>query len=303
MDYRKILPSREMRTRILTLLGWVPDSVMVRLQYWLKFSRALNLKNPRRFTEKLQLYKLKYRNADMLRCTDKYEFRRYIEELGYGNYLIPLIGVYDSPSDIDFCALPNEFVAKTTDGGGGNQILICRDKNKLAEDEFFFKLNGWMSSPKAKKHIGREWAYDNNYPRRIIIEQLIGDGAESDLYDYKFICFGGKVAYVYGISDRSFGKTVQLGVYDPDFKKLDVVRNDERAQDVALPKPQNFEQMKTLAEALAQGFPHVRVDLYNVRGRIYVGELTFYDASGYMSFTPDEFDNELGNRFDVSSFA
>lgn len=304
MNYRNIIKSRELRVRLLTFLGWIPDSIMLRLQYWLQTGRRLNLKNPKRYTEKLQLYKMKYRNPDMLRCTDKYEVRKYVEEKGYGDILIPLIGIYDKVSDIDYCALPKQFVAKTTDGGGGNQVFICKDKNTVAEEAFRERLNKWMSVRKVKKHIGREWAYENNYPRRIIIEKLLGpDPILGELCDYKFFCFNGKISYIYGVSDRKVGKTAQFGIYDCNFNKLDVSRNDERPQNIPLQRPLHFDEMKLLAEGLSRNFPHVRVDLYNIAGKIYFGELTFYDGSGYMTFNPDSFDEEMGRNFDISSFA
>ena len=121
-----------------------------------------------------------------------------------------------------------------------------------------------------------------------------------DLVDYKFFCFNGKVHYVYGICDRKVGVSAQLGIYDKDFCKLDVDRCDERHQEVALPKPPNYETMVEVAERLSEGFPHVRVDLYNVMGQIYFGELTFYDGSGYMKFSPDSFDFEMGDKFDIN---
>lgn len=301
MNYRNIIKSRELRVTILTFLGWIPDGIMLRLQYWLQTGRKLNLKNPKHFTEKLQLYKLKYRNPDMLRCTDKYEVRGYIEEKGLGEYLIPLIGVYNTVDEIDYAKLPQQFVAKSTDGGGGNQVLVCKDRDSLKEEEFKKSLNAWMEARKVKVHAGREWAYENDYPRRIIIEKLIGD-SNDDLKDYKFFCFNGKVGVVYGISDRKVGQSAQLGIYDRNFNKLDVDRCDERHQDIPLAKPKNYEKMVQIAEQLSEDFPHVRVDLYNVAGKIYFGELTFYDGSGYMKFNPDSFDEELGDMFDVSVF-
>lgn len=299
MDYRDIVKSRELRVKLLTFFGWVPDRIMLRLQYWLQTGRRLNLNSPTRYTEKLQLYKMYYRNPDMLLCADKYEVRKYMEDRGFGQYLIPLIGVYNNVDEIDYAELPDKFVAKTTDGGGGNQVLICKDKSLLPEREFREKLGRWMSARKVRKHVGREWAYDNNFPRRIVIEELIGDG---ELIDYKFFCFGGVVRCIYGLSDRWIGESVQLGVYDVNFNKLDVVRNDERPQEVPLKKPHNFEEMINVVESLAKAFPHVRVDLFNVAGRIYFGELTFYDGSGFMTFTPDSFDEEMGSYFDISSF-
>lgn len=301
MNYRNVIKSRDLRIKILSHLDWVPDSVMLCLQYWLQTGRRLNLKHPKRFTEKLQVYKMKYRNPEMLRCTDKFEVRHYIEEKGMGQYLIPLIGIYDRVEDIDFNALPQQFVAKTTDGGGGNQVLVCKNKGRLAESEFKDKLEGWMGMPKAK-NSGREWAYENGYPRRILIEKLIGDEKQADLLDYKFFCFNGKVACVYGISDRQVGVSAQLGIYDVDFNKLAVDRCDERHQIVPLQKPLNYQKMVDLSEKLSSNFPHVRVDLYNINGCIYFGELTFYDGSGYMKYDPDDFDEQLGEKFDVTSF-
>lgn len=301
MNYRKIIRSRTLRVKILTYLSWIPDSIMLRLQYRLQTGRKLNLKNPKRFTEKLQVYKLKYRNLDMLRCTDKYEVRNYIKEKGLGEYLIPLIGVYDSVDKIDFNSLPDQFVAKSTDGGGGNQVFLCKDKGSISVSKFKETLNGWMTARKAKKSSGREWAYENDYPRRIIIEELIGS-SKNDLHDYKFFCFKGKIGIVYGISDRKVGQSAQFGIYDKNFKKLEVDRCDERHQEKPLEKPVNYEEMVRIVEKLSADFPHVRVDLYNVDGKIYFGELTFYDGSGYMKFNPDSFDRELGDLFDISSF-
>ena len=449
MDYKKIIKSRDMRNKILYWLNWIPNWIMIPLQYKIHTGHTLHLRSPKRFTEKLQLYKLKYRNPDMLRCTDKYEVRSYVEEKGMGDYLIPLIGVYNKADEIDFDALPRQFVAKTTDGGGGNQVLMCKDKEKLEPEFFFTLLRKWMAAPKGL-NAGREWAYENNYPRRIIIEELISDNPKrkhqnkaidsehslldykifcfdgtpkflyisdtpnheivfldmdwnilpfgrtdynplknipakpdnlteiidvakrlskdfphvrvdlynveshvyfgeltfytasgyipftpdsvdfelgklfeldknamgggkylivngvihrmyqgDDLVDYKFFCFNGKVHYVYGICDRKVGVSAQLGIYDKGFNKLDVDRCDERHQEVALPKPPNYERMVEVAERLSEGFPHVRVDLYNVMGQIYFGELTFYDGSGYMHFSHDNFDFEMGEKFDI----
>lgn len=301
MNYKGVIRSRQFRIKLLTFFNWMPDEIMVRLQYFLKTGRKLHLKKPKRFTEKLQLYKLRYRNIDMLRCTDKYEVRSYVKEKSLGKYLVPLLGVYDKVGDIDFERLPNCFVAKTTDGGGGNQVLVCRDKALLSKMEFEKRLNSWLAAPKPKKSIGREWAYENNFPRRIIVEELIGD-KDQDLVDYKFFCFNGKVGFVYGLSDRAYGESVQLGVYDKDFNKLDVNRRDERPQMVALKRPLHYDEMVRVSEILSKDFPHVRVDLYNVNGQIYFGELTFYDGSGYMSFDPDGFDEYSGGLFDISKF-
>lgn len=295
-----------MRVWLLTFLGWIPDGIMLRLQYWLQTGRKLNLRNPKRFTEKLQLYKMKYRNPDMLRCTDKYEVRKYVEEKGCGAYLIPLIGIYNHVEEIDYATLPNKFVAKTTDGGGGNQVFICKDKNTVTEEAFRARLNGWMSVRKVKKHAGREWAYENNYPRRIIIEKLIeAEKIENDLCDYKFFCFNGEPFYCQLIQDRYTDETIDF--YDMEWHHMPfrglypdpaICGFASHAAD----RPEVFSQMKNIARKLSKGFPFVRVDLYSVKEGVFFGELTFYPASGYGHFIPDEWDEKMGEYFDIKNF-
>lgn len=300
MNYRNIIKSRELRVKLLTFLSWIPDSIMLRLQYWLQTGRKLNLKEPKRFTEKIQRYKLKYHNPNMLRCTDKYEVRKYIEEKGFGEYLIPLIGVYNTIEEIDYFRLPNMFVAKTTDGGGGNQIFICRDKHNLSEKSFREKLSSWMSARKVKKQAGREWAYENNYPRRIIIEKLIGADEKGDVCDYKFYCFSGEPHYCQLIQGRSTEETIDF--YDMEWKHMPFYGLNPKCGPAAKPaaKPAAFDLMKSIAKDLSKGFPFVRVDLYSVKEGVFFGELTFYPASGYGVFTPDEWDFKLGELLEFN---
>lgn len=300
MNYRNIIKSRDLRVKLLTFLNWIPDSVMLRIQYWLQVGRKLNLKSPKRFTEKIQLYKLKYRNPDMLRCTDKYEVRKYIEEKGFGEYFIPLVGVYNNVDEIDYAKLPNQFVAKTTDGGGGNQILICRDKNTQTEDFFKKKISSWMSARKVKKQAGREWAYENGYPRRIIIENLIGAEEKGDVCDYKFYCFSGEPFYCQLIQGRTIEETIDF--YDMEWNHMPFYGLNPKCGPAAKPaaKPAAFDLMKSIAKDLSKDFPFVRVDLYSVKEGVFFGELTFYPASGYGVFTPDEWDFKLGELFEFN---
>ena len=175
MFYKKFISSRHLRVRILGYLYWIPDCIMLTIQYWLQTGRLPNLRNPKRLTEKMQVYKMKYRNTEMLRCTDKYEVRQYVTEQGLGDILVPMIGIYNNIHEISFEQLPIQFVAKATDGSGGNQVWLCKDKSKISKDEFLLLMVDWMKSPKPKKHFGREWAYENDFPRRILIEELIGN--------------------------------------------------------------------------------------------------------------------------------
>ena len=298
MDYKKIIKSQNLRFKILNLLSWVPDKTMVKLQYRIKTGRKLNLKNPQRFTEKLQWYKLYYRNPIMHQCVDKYEVRKYVESKGLKSILNELYGVYDKPEDIDFEKLPDKFVIKTTAGSGGQNILICDDKSKLDIEETKKKLKYWLKL-NPKKSFGREWAYEGT-KNRIIVEKLL-EPSNKDLVDYKFFCFNGKCQYLYIISNRKLGESAELGIYDKSFNKIDAYRCDEKKQINKFDKPKNFDKMIKYAEKLSNEFPHVRVDFYNIDGTIYFGEMTFYDGSGYMKYDPDEFDCEICLFFNIQS--
>ncbi len=303
MNYKKIIKSRDLRLKILALLNWIPSKIMIPLQYKIYTGRKLNIHNPERFTEKIQIYKLNWHIPAMLQCTDKYEVRKFMTDHGLKNLLIPLIGVYANPLEIDFDKLPTQFVAKTTDGGGGNQVLVCRNKEALSKESFFSTLSSWISSPKPKKQAGREWAYENKFPRRIIIEELLSDGKHLDIPDYKFWCFNGQPIYCQVIGNRSEKETIDFfdmdWVHQP-FTGLNSLNKIYYNANITPECPENFEDMKKIAKVLAHDFPFVRVDLYEINGIIYFGELTFYPAGGYGNFTPDTYDFELGTKLDIS---
>lgn len=294
VDYKKVLKNQNLRFKILNMLSWVPDRTMVKIQYFIKTGRKLNLKNPRRFTEKLQKYKLEYRDPMMKQCADKYEVREYVRSKGLGSILNDLYGVYDNANEIDFDRLPNKFVIKTTAGTGGQNVLICVDKKKIDREEIKKKLDIWMKYI-PKKSYGREWVYEGER-NKIIVEKYI-ESKGSSLIDYKFFCFEGKVKYIYVIMDRDLGNSARLAIYDKQFNKLNCYRRDEERLIRRIEKPKNFNEMIKISEKLAADFPHVRVDLYNNNGKVLFGELTFFDGSGYMSFEPDSFDYDMGKEF------
>lgn len=298
MNYKSIVKDQQLRFRILRLLQWVPDSVMLRVQYRMKLGFWPNFKSPTRFTEKLQLYKMKYHNPVMHQCVDKYEVRKFVESKGLGNILNELYGVYDKPEEIDFDTLPDKFVMKTTTGGGGQNVIVITDKSSCNLDELRSKLTLWEGDNNLGALAGREWAYEDCKPR-IIIEKYLDNNA-GKLTDYKLFCFNGEPKFLYVVPDRKPGEYAYLGVYDMEFNELPVYRCDERKPHQVEPKPQNYEEMVEIARKLSADFPHVRVDLYNIDGRIYFGELTFYDGSGYFHYDPDSFDLEVGSYFDVT---
>lgn len=296
--YKKIIRSRNLRIKILNLLSFIPDKTMVKIQYRIKTGRKLNLNNPQRFTEKLQSYKLFYRNDLMPKCVDKFEVRQYVERCGYKDILNPLIGIYNNINEINFDYLPKKFVAKDTLAGGGTSIFICRDKDKVDKIQFFQTLEKWLNT-KCKKNVGREWVYDNGKSRIIIEKYIDSSKDEGGLIDYKFFCFNGKVEYVYGIADRDLGNGAGLGIFDKDFNLLPYQRLDENKLTRELKKPLNYNEMVKCAEVLSKEFPHARIDLYNQNGKIIFGEITFFDGSGYMKFEPDKFDFLLGEKFNI----
>lgn len=297
--YKKIIRKRETRKNILRVLSFMPDRAMVELQYFIKTGRKLNLKAPTRFSEKLQWYKLYYRDPLMVKCVDKYDVREYVKEKGLEHILIPCIGVYNSVDEIDWESLPKQFVIKDTLGGGGGSVIIVKDKSKTDLNNIKMKADSWLRLNLNKtKSPGREWPYDCGKNHRIIIDEYVDSNDEAGgLIDYKFFCFYGKFRYMYIIADRVLGKGAGLGICDEKMNKLDVVRLDERPLTRVIPKPVNYDEMVKVASKLSEPFPESRIDLYNVDGKILFGEITFFDGSGYMKFSPDSFDEELGNCF------
>lgn len=301
MNYKKLIPNREIRLKILRLLSFVPDKYMIKTQYYLKTGRRLNLKNPRRFTEKLQWYKLYYKNPEMIRCVDKYEVRKYVEEKGLKSILIPCYGVFDRVEDIDWKSLPDQFVMKDTLGGGGTSVVIVKNKNDANIELLNSYATKWISLGRTKDS-GREWPYHSGKKHRIIIEKYMdADLNGGGLVDYKFFCFDGVPLWLYVIADRVMGEGGCLGVYDTNFVKMNVLRKDEHPLRREVKKPDTFERMIKIASILSKGFPEARVDLYDYRNEVLFGEITFFDGSGYMTFDPDEYDYVFGNAFSLES--
>lgn len=299
IDYKKVIKSRKMRLAIMRFLNFIPDKWMIKLQYRIKLGRKLNLKNPQRFTEKIQWYKLFYRNPLMPKCVDKGDVREYVSECGCDSILNECYGVFDRVENIDFDALPDKFVVKNTLGGGGNSVVIVKDKSALDIPALKERMNKWVRGNAHIKNAGREWPYNSGRKNnRIIVEKYIeSDESEGGLIDYKFFCFNGKTEYLYVMADRKLGDTASLDIFDADFNKLPYRRSGKNSISAEFEKPENFEELRATAEKLSAKFPHARVDMYDPNNKIIFGELTFFSGSGYFSFEPDEFDYMLGEKF------
>lgn len=291
-EYKKIIP-KNMRYKILKFLRFVPDKYMLYIQYYVKLNRKLNLISPKRYTEKIQWYKLNYRDSLMTLCADKYKVREFITRKGLSDILVDLYGIYGSIDDINFEELPEKFVIKANNGSGTN--VICRNKSKLNKRE----LSNLFSEYKKQTscNAGREWVY-YNIEYKIIVEELLEDcsNANGDINDYKILCFNGKPEYIVLDIDRFTNH--KRNIYDVEWNNLHV-STDCSTSKMDYEKPKKLDEMLKIAKILSENFPAVRVDLYYVNNKIYFGELTFFPWSGYVQFIPDQFDFILGEKFNI----
>lgn len=255
--------------------------------------KKLNIDDPKTFNEKIQWLKLHDRNSRYTKLVDKYDVRDFVSNVVGDEYLIPLLGVWDRLSDIDFSGLPDEFVLKSTHDSGG--IVLCRDKSTLDWDAAQRKIQRRLK--RNYYHNNREWPYKDVTPR-IICEQLMKDNDQSDLMDYKIFCFNGVAKLIEVDLDRFTNH--KRNIYDTEWNFLPVSIKYQRDTDARIEKPAKLDEMLAVAEKLSKGIPHVRVDLYLINDRIYFGEMTFYHGSGVETFSPEAFGLEMGEWIDLS---
>ncbi|MBR5295185.1 MAG: carbonic anhydrase [Clostridia bacterium] len=250
------------------------------------------MKNPQRFTEKLQWYKLNYRTPLMTQCADKYKIRFYLKDKGYEELSPELYQVCDNFDEIDFEKLPESFAIKSNNSSGTN--VFIKNKAEMDLEKVRAEAAGW----KKVKTIsaGREWAYQDIEPKIVVEELLVShDGTQKEsLNDYKFLCFNGEPKVLWVDVDR--GVDHKRAFFDMDWNVLDITSNRTKS-DKPIPKPYGLDKMLEVAKDIAKDFPFVRVDFYSLNEKIYVGELTFYPWSGCVQFTPDSVDFELGSYF------
>src|SRR5690606_14153980 len=234
-----------------------------------------------------------YRKPILTQLVDKYAVRSYVSEKIGDRYLNELIEVYDRPSQIDFKALPHQFVIKAVHGCHFN--IIVKDKKSISRNKVNFLLNKWMHKNQYYRG-GLEWAYKNVKPR-IIVEKYLEEMGKPMINDYKFFCFSGEPRFVQ--IDMERGIHDYRCYYDLDWKKLPFSTEKNRFYEGQVEKPENFELMCQLAKKLAGDFPFVRVDLYNIEGKIIFGEMTFYPTDGRKEFRPEQYNEILGSYIDL----
>ena len=274
------------------LLNWISDEKFIKSAFKRRFGRELDLDDPKTFNEKLQWLKLYNRKPEYTTMVDKYEAKKYVAERMGQECIIPTLGVWDSFDEINFDALPNQFVLKCTHDSGG--LVICKDKTKFniaaarKKIKKCFKLNYYWGN--------REWPYKNVKPR-IIAEQYIED--LNELVEYKVFCFNGKPKLVLVCKGQAHGAGRTNDYCDLDLKRFPFTSLNPNSTG-ELPVPKELPELLAFAEKLADGIPWVRVDTYLADGKIYFGELTFFHNSGMAFFDPPEWDEKLGSWLDLS---
>ena len=281
-----MVKNRKLRKIILFLSRLlVPsDELFVKLNYRRKFNKKLNLKNPKTFSEKIQWIKLNETNPLMTICSDKVLVRDYVKNIIGEDYLIPVLGVYDSVDEIDFDNLPDEFVIQCNHDSSSTNIIT--DKSQITDDlKKFYKER----LKENYYNYTRERHYKNIIPKIVVSELLKDEETHEEIKDYKLFCFDGKVKYIQVDSTRFSNH--QRTVFDVNWNKV----NSKWRYEYCNPepsKPEQLSEMIEIAEKLSKDFYLVRVDLYNINKKIYFGELTFTPVSGFEKFEKEEFDLE-----------
>lgn len=293
---KRIIFNKQIRFNYLTKLGLynsMSDEQFLKKQWKIFFNTELNLKSPKTFNEKLQWLKINDRKEIYTKMVDKYEAKNYVADVIGKEYIIPTIGIYNKLSDIDLSKLPDKFVMKCTHDSGG--LIICKDKKQLNFNKEKKKI-----AKRLKRNFyysGREWPYKNVKPR-IIVEKYMEESDKKELKDYKLFCFNGIPQIVLVCSERYSSKNMCETWFDMNWNLIDVVESGHRI-DTTISQPKKFKEMIALSKKLSKGIPFIRVDWYEIKGKLYFGELTFYPASGFEKFEPEEWNYKMGEMLEL----
>lgn len=287
---------------VVVRFNWLlTDKVYLSLLYRCKVGKWICWHNPKTFSEKIQWLKVYAFKPEYSCYIDKYAVKAIVAKKIGQKYIIPSIGVWENVEDIDWESLPDQYVLKITDEGGSNGVYICNDPDKFDRVAVAKNLSEIMNKTKKKKDVHREHPYEG-VPRKIIAEKYIESKSSSettDLTDYKFYCFNGIPHFCQIIRNRRTKETIDF--YDMEWNHMPFVGLNPLAKNGLNPvaKPKNLNEMIEVCKKLSKGFPFIRVDLYNVDGAVYFGELTFYPASGFGVFEPDEWNYLIGNLLNL----
>ncbi len=294
VKFARFCTDRRYRTQILCARGkydHLPDREYLELAFEANMGFPLDLETPRFFDEKLQWLKLYDRRPEYVRMVDKVRVREYIAALFGEEYLIPSLGVWEDPDEINFDSLPERFVLKCNHNSGLG-MCICRDRSRLNISAVRQELRRGLAQDYYLTN--REWPY-RDVERKILGEQYMVDPETAELRDYKFFCFDGKADSVMVCTGRARGD-VKFFFFDLDFRfhPYDKRTVGMRQEDIGIRKPVNFDEMVAMAERLSRGIPFARIDLYSIAGRTYFGEITFFPCSGFDSDLTEEAELHYG---------
>lgn len=276
------------------LLNWIPSKAYIKMIWFLTYRKSLNIKKPRTFNEKSQWLKLYDHNELYTTLVDKIDAKKYVAQQIGAEFIIPTLWEGTKPEDIPYNSLPDKFVIKCSHGSHCN--IICHDKNKINKNIISKKLKKWLKMN--WYWYGREWPY-KNVPPRIMIEEYMEDNKYKELIDYKFYCFNGNPKIVDVCSKRFSNDSDMCETYYDENWKLLNLSSAGHKKDITISKPKTFETMKSIAQKLSSGLSFVRIDLYEINGKLFFGEITFYSANGYERFEPEEWNIKLGNMINL----
>jgi len=272
----------------------LPDKVYLSVMYLYTMGREMHWDNPQTFNEKLQWLKVYDRKYEYTVMVDKFLAKKYAADKIGEEYIIPTLGAWERFEDIDFDTLPNQFVLKCTHDSGG--LVICRDKSKFDKKEARKKIEKCLN--RNFYWQSREWPY-KNVKRKILVEKYMEDASAEELKDYKFYCFNGIPKFLYLSQGLENHTTARISYVTLDWKIADFYRDDYLPFDELPAKPKMFERMIELAKQLSEGISFLRVDFYEINGKIYFGEMTFYPGGGFTRFAPEEWDYKLGSWIEL----
>ena len=281
---------RSLLLRIVSKLYFIfPERLYLIIRYYLAMGKPLHLDDPKTMNEKLQWLKLYNRKPEYTQMVDKVLAKKYVANIIGEKYIVLTLGVWNHFDEIDFDQLPNQFVLKTNHSGGNTGVVICKDKSSLDKVAAKKKLETSLKRDLSRSMV--EWPY-RNVERKILVEKYLGD----DLVDYKFYCFDGVADVVLVCIERETGEP-KFYFFDKDWnlRRLNK-RGKEAPEKFTLPKPEGMDKMFDIAAKLSEGLPYARIDIYNVEGEIYFGEITLFPDSGFDSNRLPEADLYFGEK-------
>ncbi len=276
----------------------MPDDEYLKRMFKAKMGKKLNLENPKTFNDKLQWLKLNDRKPIYTTMVDKIDVKKYVADIIGEEYIIPTLGVWDNPEDIDFDKLPNQFVLKCNHNSGCG-MCICRDKSKFDVEKAKAELAKGLNEDYYL--TAREWPY-KNVNRRILAEKFMKDDKTPDnLMDYKFYCFNGVPKFAYLSKSFENHETARINYVTMDWKKAPFYRSDYAEFEEIPARPKNLNKMIELASVLSKDIPFLRVDFYEINEKVYFGELTFYPRAGFTVFEPEEWEEKFGDMLNIDN--